>query len=148
MPFYRTCTVKSDQKMANFLKGGSGGLQKIFLSPHVNCQLFNLSSRSRSLGNPHLPQSLLGARLPTFTEIPRENFTVQHLKQILRISKYFYLLALDPSFWLEKIYCYVPCKCAFYRLILSLNSNVFSPSDCQTFDNLNSTRPSPARPNY
>ena len=53
-----------------------------------------------------------------------------------------------PSIGLEKIYCYVPCKCAFYRLILSLNSNVFSPSDWQTFDNLNSTRPSPARPNY
>ena len=36
----------------------------------------------------------------------------------------------------------------FTALILSLNSNIFSASELQTFDNLNSTRPSPARPNY
>ena len=31
-----------------------------------------------------------------------------------------------PSIGLEKIYCYVPCKCAFYRLVYSQNSKLFS----------------------
>ena len=31
-----------------------------------------------------------------------------------------------PSIGLEKIYCCVPCKCAFYRLVYSQNSKLFS----------------------
>ena len=31
-----------------------------------------------------------------------------------------------PSIGLEKIYCYVPCKCAFYRLVYFPNSKLFS----------------------
>ena len=105
------------------------GLQKFFLSPHVNCKFWiylnpftwqpaqtSSPSSRRAVANFH---GHLRRKSP---------FTSQ--KRILNISKYFNLFALDPSNWLEKIYCYVPCKCAFYRFISFPEfKSIFPPSD-------------------
>ena len=87
---------------------------KNFLSPHVNCKFSNFSLNVH-LATRKLVRPLLGARLhiiPISAKSHRPHVNVLFSK-FQNIS---YFTRAGPLFWLEKIYCYVPCKCAFYRL--------------------------------
>ena len=63
---------------------------------------------------------------------------------ILQISYMYYNIhdgAGLPKIGLEKIYCCVPCKCAFYRLVQTLNSKLFPHHNSSQFTEF----PSPAQ---
>ena len=95
VPFYHTCTVKSDQKMANF-PGGVRWAAKNFLSPHVNCKFSNFSLNVH-LATRKLVRPLLGARLhiiPISAKSHRPHVNVFFLNFKIFLT----LLALDPSF--------------------------------------------------
>ena len=117
-------------RFLNLFQGGGGTGPKIprFLEPVAQIQSYLNYLYSNIYQNiPIFKHNVPPGRITNLSWSPRLSY--KYDTNMTQISYMKYAIRDNaglPSIGLEKIYCCVPCKCAFYRLVYSQNSKLFS----------------------
>ena len=117
-------------RFLNLFQGGGGTGPKIprFLEPVAQFTiLFELPLFKYLPKYSHISTPSLQRLITNLPRSPRLSYNYDtNMTQISYMNYSARGNAGLPSIGLEKIYCCVPCKCAFYRLVYSQNSKLFS----------------------